>query len=72
MAQRGRGNKVPPETVEQVLRLYCEPHYEYPSQFLFNVEDIAGILELDPKTCRTIIRRECTKMLRRYLEDGGI
>ena len=70
MVMNGRGNNVPPDVVEDVLRLYCEPHHDDPDRWLFTIADICRLMELDPKTVRKVLRTEGVKMFRERLLQG--
>lgn len=65
MAKAGRGHTIPPRTQVQIVELYCQRESE--TAFLYNVPEIASLVDLDPKTTNRLLREICAVLLERWL-----
>lgn len=61
---RGRGKRIPPETILEILRLYSEPGLD--KGWLYSPEEIAAIVGYSAHAIRKVLRACCVEAVRAY------
>lgn len=64
MAEKGRGKRIPKETRQQMLELYCLRRE--PDEFLYSIAEIASIVDCDRKTVGKIVREESVRAMTKW------
>lgn len=67
MVKNGRNQYTPAHVCRQLMQLYCERVSA--DGFAYSVDEIAYLVDIDPKTCRKLIRNLTVPLIEQALAN---